>query len=264
MDKAYVSFSFDDGRVDNYTTVCPILRKYQLPATFNITTGYVEGKFEKGSLTYAEPMDMQMVKDLYQDPMMEIAGHGYWHRNTVADIIQGVSELIRLLGIPKGTINGFASPGTGLDMNYYHQHKMELRENGIEYIRLSLRYLSSPRMKTCIRKVSRVLPFPILYRWAYQDTLMNKVEDDLIYSVPVLAPVSVAQLKSLIESVVKQKKVCVLMFHSIVESGNTRDNWDYDKDKFDALCKYLYVAQQKGQLEVVTSQKAYQILKAEK
>lgn len=29
-----ISLSFDDGRYDNYTNVLPILRKYDIPATF--------------------------------------------------------------------------------------------------------------------------------------------------------------------------------------------------------------------------------------
>ncbi len=264
MNKAYISFSFDDGRIDNYTIVYPILKKYQLPATFNITTGYVEGKFKKGSLTDADPMDLDMVKKLYQDSSMEIAGHGYWHKNTFEDIIEGKQELERHLDIhQKDVISGFASPGTGLSMDYYHEHKKALTAEGILYIRLSLRYLSYSHLKTYIRKASRVLPFPFLYKWAYWDTLMGPLQNDLIYSVPVLSSVSTAQLKSLISGAIKRKKVCVLMFHSIVDDGEIRDNWDYERSKFEKLCRYLADAQHQGQLEVVTSKKAYQLLKEE-
>lgn len=263
MEKGYVSFSFDDGRIDNYNVAYPILKNYNLPATFNITTGYVEGKFQKGRLTYSEPMNMQMVDELYRDPLIEIAGHGYWHENTIEDILKGGSELKFFLK-SMGGISGFASPGTAMDMDYYHGHKKELNENGIEYVRLSLRYLSNPRIKTFIRKLSRVLPFPMLYRLAYQDTLMDSVEEGLMYSVPVLSSISVAQLKSLISYTIKQKKVCILMLHSIVEDGKVRDNWDYEKSKFESLCHYLFVMQQQGQLEVITSQKAYELLKSEK
>ena len=264
MDKAYISFSFDDGRIDNYTKAYPILKKHNLPATFNITTGYIEGKIRKGTLTYADPMNIDMVKEIYQDSTMEIAGHGYWHRNTLEDIVLGVGKLNALLNLSWGVICGFASPGTGLDIDYYQKHKRELRDNGIEYVRLSLRYLSHPQIKTFIRKVSRVLPFPFLYKWAYLDTLMDSIEDDLIYSVPVLSSISISQLKSLIKGAIRRKKICVLMFHSIVEDGDIRDHWDYERSKFEELCRYFAEAQQKGLLEVVTSKKAYQLLKEEK
>lgn len=98
MEKALITFSFDDGRVDNYTIAFPILKKYGLPATFNITTGFVEGKFEEGKLTPASPMNLDMVKRLYADDTMEIAGHGYWHKNELSDILEGVNTLRSHLG----------------------------------------------------------------------------------------------------------------------------------------------------------------------
>lgn len=151
-----------------------------------------------------------------------------------------------------------------MNIGYYHEHNQELVGHGIEYVRLSLRYVSNPRIKTFIRKISRVLPFPILYRLAYQDTLMDSVEDGLVYSVPVLSSISVAQLKSLISYTIKHKKVCILMLHSIVEDEKVRDNWDYEKSKFESLCHYLFVMQQQGLLEVVTSHNAYKLLKSVK
>lgn len=45
-----VSLSFDDGRYDNYTNVLPILRKYDIPATFNITTAYIDKRIESAEL----------------------------------------------------------------------------------------------------------------------------------------------------------------------------------------------------------------------
>ena len=46
LQKCLVSLSFDDGRIDNYTMAYPILKKIDLPATFNITMGYVTGSVE--------------------------------------------------------------------------------------------------------------------------------------------------------------------------------------------------------------------------
>lgn len=258
MKKTYVCFSFDDGRIDNYTIAYPILKKYKLSATFNITTGYVEGKFEKNRLTNADPMTVNMVRELSQDPMIEIAGHGYWHKNSIDDILQGISALKQHLGSDR--IEGFASPGTGLDLSYYHQHKQELLNSGVNYVRLSLRYLSLAKVKILIRKISRILPSPILYRWAYQDTLMDTVKNDILYSVPVLSGVSVSQLISLVNYAIKKQKICILMLHSIVDDGQVRDNWDFEKSKFESLCQYLQNKQSQGKVEVVTTKKAYHYL----
>lgn len=48
MERALINFSFDDGRRDNFDIAYPILKHYDCPATFNITTGYITGEMKKG------------------------------------------------------------------------------------------------------------------------------------------------------------------------------------------------------------------------
>lgn len=116
MGKTLISLSFDDGRVDNYTVAVPILKEYGLPATFNITTGYVVDREKNGSPTDVAPMTVDMVREIFHDRRFEIAGHGYQHRNTYEDIKKGIEELKKLLGVDMLTDDGdgFASPGTNL------------------------------------------------------------------------------------------------------------------------------------------------------
>lgn len=118
MNECLISLSFDDGRLDNYTTALPILRKYGLPATFNITTGYVKDREKYGAPTDVAPMTMDMVCEIFNDDNYEIAGHGMRHKNDKEDIMDGLTNLKSLLGAesltPQG--DGFASPGTGLEM----------------------------------------------------------------------------------------------------------------------------------------------------
>ncbi len=263
MEKALVGFSFDDGREDTYLYGYPILKKYHLPATFNITTGFIEGVDSSFVPSYVKPMTIDMLKDLFSDSDMEIAGHGYKHINSLENIIHGIKSLCQILGtssLYKGE-NGFASPYTGLSLSSYRQIKVALNNNHIPYVRLSLRYLLFVSIKTYIRKISRIIKWPFLYKIAYSDTLMDSVEDDVIYSIPVLSTISFSQLHSVIKKAISEKKACVLMFHGIVPKGGSRDNWEFEEDKFDALCHLLSEYQKRGFLKGATSMDIYHELK---
>lgn len=261
MGKALISLSFDDGRVDNYTVAVPILRRYDLPATFNITTGYVVNRGKNGSPTDIPPMTADMVREICQDNRFEIAGHGYQHRNSYEDITKGIAELKKLLGVDKLTDNGdgFASPGTNLSSEVWT--KIHVGGGKLKYARLSLRYLNHQHFKTFCRKASRLTHIPLLYRLAYEDTLMDSVKDDLLYSIPVLSSIKLPELKAVIRYAEKHGKSCVLMLHSIVPKGRVHDNWDFEVGKFEALCAFLKDEQECGKLEVCTSMKVFTHLK---
>ena len=255
MQQALIGLSFDDARADTFLYGYPILKKYKLTATFNITTGFIKGECRDFVNNWVEPMTINMVKELYADPAVEIAGHGYLHQNDLNDIQQGIDELCKILGtdnLNEGT-NGFASPGSGLTYEVFQQMKHASKAHPISYARMSLRNQSHKMLKTISRKISRIIPTPFFYRYAYQDTLMDKAPDGVLYSIPVLSSVTVNQLKAILSEAIKTKKACILMFHSIVEKGNARDNWEYEVDKFDALCHFLKDKQDEGLLRVATS-----------
>lgn len=255
MQQALIGLSFDDGRADAFLHGYSVLKKYKLPATFNITTEFVKGECRDFVNDWVKPMTIDMVKELYADPEVEIAGHGYLHQNDLDDIQRGIDELCKLLGtdnLNEGT-NGFASPGSGLTSEVFQQMKHASNAHPISYARMSLRNQSNIMLKTISRKISRIIPAPFFYRYAYQDTLMDEAPDGVLYSIPVLSSVTVNQLKAIISEAIKTKKTCILMFHSIVEKGIARDNWEYEVDKFDALCRFLKGKQDEGLLRVETS-----------
>ena len=259
MKKAYLNFSFDDGRVDTFNVAYPILKKYMMGMTLNATSGYIEsGTYVDSNVTDIMPMDIKMLQNMASDKNVEIAGHGYKHKNTEQDIVKGISCLKKWL--PNKSEWGFASPGTGLTIDYYHSIKEVLKSEGISYIRLSCRYLNHSRIKIFARKLARVTHLPILYRFAYQDTLMSEINDDILYSVPVLSDIKVGEIKSLIDRAVKRKQACVLMFHSIVDKSEVHDAWDYDKEKFEDICRFVNEYQREGVLEVTTSMNIYKLL----
>lgn len=249
INKTIISFSFDDGRIDNYTVAYPLLKKYEIPATFNITTGYIERKIEVGQLTHVLPMSIEMVKELYDDPNCEISGHGYWHKNDLEDIVNGIECLGRDLEVvPFGDSIGFASPGTSLDLDYYQTLKKEFKKHGIAYIRLSKRYISNRFLKVMARKLSRILHLPFLFSYAYKDVLMDNVKDNLLYSAPILASTTINEVKALINRAIQEKKALILMWHSIVNEDEIKDNFDYDVLKFERICQWLNEKQKGGEL----------------
>jgi hypothetical protein len=258
-DKCLIGFSFDDGRIDNYTIVRPILKEFKLPATFNVTTGYIRGD-KTNRPTDVAPMNENMIKELYNDGLFEIAGHGYHHENSIDDILKGISELKKIQGTTSLTKygNGFASPGTGLARPVWN----ELRSHNIVYARLSLTYKRHAMFKAYCRKASRILHLPLLYRLAYEDTLMSETQDGILYSIPVLSSIKLRELRAIIKYAVKKRQCLVLMFHSIVpDMGGVHDNWDFEVSKFRELCNYLCTLQEKGVLAVKTSMDIYNYLK---
>lgn len=263
MKQASIGLSFDDGREDTFLNGYPILEKYHLPATFNITMGFVKGIVYDFVDEDVNPMSEEMLKDLYANPQIEIAGHGFLHNNSLKDITSGIKSLCELLGtdsLYKGT-NGFASPYSGLTSMRIQKLEKELQANNIAYVRLSLRYQSFSLLKILARKISRVIKWPWIYRLAYQDTLMFDANEGVLYSIPVLSSITLGQLKAVIREAVRKKAACILMFHSIVEKGKVRDNWDYETDKFQELCSFLNELHEKDELKVMTSMDIYNRLK---
>ena len=144
MEKALIAFSFDDGRMDNYTNAYPILKKYHLPATFNITSGYIQQTIDRSLFEFPEPMNDKMVRELFDIACFEIAGHGSQHINTSDDIVKGIKELCSMLGVSRldERGNGFASPGSDLTEKLYNEIRPTLDANCIKYVRVSCRYKS--------------------------------------------------------------------------------------------------------------------------
>lgn len=261
--KSIISLSFDDGRKDNYTLMYPIIKKYDIPVTINIATGYIEGVINPSDFDFPEPMSVSMLSQLFHDSNVEIAGHGYMHINEKEDIIQGIEALHKMFGVEalyKGG-NGFASPGSGLSMNYYHEIHNDLLEKGFSYVRLSLRVKSHNLIRIYMRKLARITHLPYAFKVAYKETLMTTVEDDVLYSIPILSSTTTEEIISLIKYATKKNASCVLMFHSIVKDGEIRNNWDYSVDKFEKLCAFLANEREKNHLKVLTSMDLYHNLK---
>ena len=259
MEKAIVVLNFDDGRkIDNQ--ILQYMIQNNIPATFYINMGYVRKEFEIPA-TIAEPMSEEELRNLESMELFEIASHGYEHTNDWDSIERGVKALREWKKEKTETI-GFSSPGSGLKETDILQNQKKVKEIGLSYIRLELRIQTHLLIRTAARKAARITKSNFLYQIAYKETLMDQMENGICYCVSALWDTTVQQLKAIVNEAIQQKKVCVILFHSIAskEDKEYGDTWSWKKEKYLKFCEYLLEQRNAGRLELMTMEQAVQEL----
>lgn len=249
-----VSLSFDDARGDNTAVADEILIPMNIPATFNITTGYVDGTCP-AELVPSEKKAMAKsdVIRLGGNPLFEIAIHGDRHLNTEEDILEGKRKLIEWLGLDKTCQLGFASPKSGMKIERFNSDECSQLRNELLYMRTGLRIEKMELFRSLNRKMGRVMHLPLFYRIAYADTKMQFRDGQIVYSVPVLKDISVKQLCALVDDCILTDSSITFMFHSILENTDDNDNCTWSRDKFVKFCKYIANKRDNGELDICTT-----------
>ncbi len=232
-----VCLSFDDGRMDNYTNVIPILERYGLKGTFNITTAYIDGTIPTEYRPCKnDPMTIEQIREIYAAGH-EIAAHGDCHRNDIEDIIKGIEKL-RDWGVA-GMHIGFASPNSQITEEEIYAEEAELKNLGVEYVRIGIP--PGSQLRRLIRLGARITRNSFLFRqgvaWKEDDMKSNFI----IHSVPIMRYATVKQVEKLVERMMKRDSVCTLMFHSIQKPDDEyyNDVWSWDISRFETLCKWI-------------------------
>lgn len=261
MEKALICLSFDDGRADNYSLFMNILKPLGIPATINITTGYVDGTCPEGLLpSKKKAMTVENVIDISHDSQFEIALHGDCHLNTVSDIRAGRNKLLKWLELPDSYLFGLASPGSGLSIDDFVNSTDPLFKDKILYMRTSSNITKNGLFKKLIRRISRVSRSSQLFRFTYGNTIMTACPDRVIYSIPVMKQNTLEQVESIIRLAIKKKGCLTMMFHSIGDISG-EDNWTWNKDDFGKLCDYLINEQTRGNILLLTEKELYHRLR---
>ena len=92
--KLYISLSFDDGRIDNYTNVLNILKKYNLNATIHVITGYIDGTYNNKLASSAGPCNIKQLLEMKKNGF-EISLHGDKHTTEFNDYEKFYTKTIK-------------------------------------------------------------------------------------------------------------------------------------------------------------------------
>ena len=258
---AVLSFSFDDGRLDSIRAAEKLLFPRALPASFCITTGYVDGSCPARLLpTKKPPVTLADLRRLAAEPLAEIAMHGNAHLNTEEDLLCCEAKLRNWLQLDSDTALGFASPDSGMSLARFRSSEAaELREHML-YLRTGLRIRTKKPLRVLCRKAGRIFRLPLLYRIAYHDTIMTECDGKILYSVPIMRDVTVPQVLAVVRDCVKRRGALVLTLHSVEPEPSDSDVWSWREDKLERLCEALSELQDRGLLQICTSAKQFRLL----
>lgn len=246
-EKGSVVLSFDDGREDLFRNVIPLLKKYNVPATFNITTGYVDGTLkEENYFCKNKPITLGQLQEIKKEPLFEIAAHGDQHLNTKEDIEKSISKLEQWGVIERNC--GFASPCHGLDILSYKQIE-ELRVTlGLSYIRIGTK-LSRRLISRIIRRLVLMLSFSTLFQWMYK-RCFNRFGERIYKCIPYNKRMNLSNIEDTVLRACNLNMVVVILFHSILKAEDDYydniENIDYNQ--FEQFCSFLNEKRQDGLL----------------
>ena len=250
--KGIVVISVDDGRRDAFRLYNEVLKKYKIPATFNIVSGWVDQKN-----TGERSITINELKQMQKDSLVEIAGHGYSHKNTDEDIIKDRELLYSWLDLKEEKI-GFASPGSGMKNDFIKENEGHLKDLGFLYIRTGRSNLPLNEKQSQLRKEMKeqgksdftVENIPqLIYRF----------DGMCVNSAPVLNFHTVSELKELTDLAIREKACVVFMFHSVAKKDEYQpdDLWSYDFDKFLEFAEFLALKREQGKIEILTTREAF-------
>lgn len=246
MKNFYVSITFDDGRLDNFTNALPILEKHNLRATFFITTGFIDESIDLNevhsfSSCNNQHMTIEMCKKLLKKGH-EIGSHSDKHTNNANDYLVSKMKIGKWFNLNN---IGLSSP-TSLIQEENFDLSTKLISNEFLYYRTSIRTCSLPFFQKIIFAANKYIHSPFIFAHFSNkfSTNLNK-KSDLIYSIPIEKNTTISEIKRALKKA-KENSLIVFLFHSISDEKN---KWHFSPKKFESFCS---VISKKPNLKVIT------------
>lgn len=251
----YISFTFDDGRRDNYLYAYPIMKKYGMKGTLFCTTGYIDGSWKKDESwkSAGEPIRVVELRELVNNGW-ELALHGDKHTTEVNDL-KCASQKMEQWGFTRRPI-GFSMPNSNIA-------KEKLNAVIDTYLGSELLYIRAGRRIDTKSFSARILFALYTYgriQWAYNCfnnqnlTDIRSVDNKQIYSVVVRCKDDPKMVAKFVEQI-PDNTSAVLMFHSILPEENRyygTDPWNWSSARFAKFCNDINAMSSEGRIEVVT------------
>lgn len=249
----YISFTFDDGRKDNYDIAFPIMKSFDLSATLFCTTGYIDGSFRSEDWKSAEaPLTINELKELKQSGW-EIALHGDCHTTNLQDSLSSKKKMEDW--DLKEISYGFSIPNSNASVN----DVSDIANSGfISYIRKGRNTDTS----TLFAKILFGLYTYLKSKKAYKkfnapntNTLPLKNKYD-ICSLVIRRGDNPKFISDFIKAI-PDNTWTVFMFHSILPKANEKynaDPWTYSDVSFEKICAEMKQLQNENICKVVTMQ----------
>jgi hypothetical protein len=241
--KKYVVMSFDDARSNFYSVVFPLLKKYHLMATLNVTTGFVD---RTSPIIFDSSCTIKQIQEMHRYGI-EMALHGDEHlqRETIEDMSNAFDKLRSWTGIKP----------TGVAMPFNQAPSKELqsffKKIGLSYCRVGGR--SSKKsfrtllfLRLLFKRFGRIGYF-IKGETAnfYKIPIVQK--NVTIFSVPIFRKIKPESYLSLLDKM-PEGFACTFVFHTIeAVDSSSKDSYpsgawtESDFERFLLLCQKMDV-----------------------
>lgn len=251
----YVSFTFDDGRKDNFTCAYPVMKKHGIPGTLFCTTGYIDGTWQKDESWHSagEAIHVDELKELQQNGW-ELALHGDKHTTEVNDLKCASQKMTQW---------GFSTRPIGFSMPNSNIGKEKLDAVVDAYLGSELLYIRAGR-KIDTKSLSAKILFALYtyghMQWAYNrfnnKNLMEltNIDRKQIYSVVVRYKDDPRMIARFIEQM-PDNTCAVLMLHSILPEDSQyygTDPWNWSLVRFERFCEEIDKLRNADKLRVAT------------
>lgn len=222
-----VSFSYDDGRVDNYELALRLHRRYNVPASFNIISGRLdlEGFVEPRHIRKLEQGGMEIASHSVNHYVLSSTGRMHselTESETHTEAGQSKTD-IEATGISNEVV-GYAVPGSK-----YADFQVDIMKQYYQYVRCWYGRGDDPN----------ALP-----------ESASDTDDNKLISYPMKDPYDIAcypvndfttpeRVIGLIDRAMNENKYIIFMMHFISDGDEGGNGYTWDKAKLEQVLSYI-------------------------